>query len=92
VQQLAAFKNQQREIDRLQEFADRFRAKASKASQAQAKLKQIERMEKIEAPESAGPVVGFSFPQPVRSGQRAIALRGVHHAYGENVVYRGVDF
>ena len=91
-QQLAAFKNQQREIDRLQEFADRFRAKASKASQAQAKLKQIERMEKIEAPESSGPVVGFSFPQPVRSGQRAIALRGVHHAYGENVVYRGVDF
>lgn len=92
VQQLAAFKNQQREIARLQEFADRFRAKASKASQAQAKLKQIDRMEKIEAPESAGPVLGFSFPQPVRSGQRVITLKGIHHAYGENVVYRGVDF
>ena len=49
-QLLAAYKNQQREIARLQEFADRFRAKASKASQAQSKLKQIERMEKIEAP------------------------------------------
>src|SRR3954468_18473150 len=46
----AAHKNQQREIARLQEFADRFRAKATKASQAQSKLKQIERMEKIEAP------------------------------------------
>jgi ATP-binding cassette subfamily F protein 3 len=91
-QQLAAYKNQQREIARLQEFADRFGAKASKASQAQAKLKQIDRMEKIEAPESAGPVVGFSFPQPVRSGQRVLTLKAVHHAYGENIVYRGVDF
>ncbi|MBI3879342.1 MAG: ABC-F family ATP-binding cassette domain-containing protein [Verrucomicrobia bacterium] len=91
-QQLAAHKNQQRDIARLQEFADRFGAKASKASQAQSKLKQIERMVKIEAPESSGPVVGFSFPQPVRSGQRALKLAGLHHAYGDNVVYRGVDF
>jgi ATP-binding cassette, subfamily F, member 3 len=52
-QHLAAYKNQQAEIQKLQEFADRFRAKASKASQAQSKLKQIERMEKIEAPEGA---------------------------------------
>ena len=52
-QHLAAYKNQQAEIQRLQEFADRFRAKASKASQAQSKLKQIERMDKLEAPESA---------------------------------------
>src|SRR5215216_5449870 len=49
-QQLSAYKNQQKEIASLQEFADRFRAKASKASQAQSKLKQIDRMEKIEAP------------------------------------------
>ena len=49
-QHLAAYKNQQKEIASLQDFADRFRAKASKASQAQSKLKQIERMEKIEAP------------------------------------------
>ncbi len=53
-QQLSAYKNQQKEIATLQEFADRFRAKASKASQAQSKLKQIERMDKIEAPLSAG--------------------------------------
>ena len=49
-QQLSAYKNQQKEIASLQQFADRFRAKASKASQAQSKLKQIDRMEKIEAP------------------------------------------
>ena len=91
-QQLAAFKNQQREIARLQEFADRFRAKASKASQAQAKLKQIARMDRVEAPEAAAGTVDFAFPQPESSGQRVITLKGVHFAYGEHVVYRGLDF
>ena len=91
-QLLAAWKNQQKEIQRLQEFADRFRAKASKASQAQSKLKQIERMDKIEAPAHAGPVVRFKFPQPVRSGQKVVTLTGVHKAYDGKVVYAGVDF
>jgi ATP-binding cassette subfamily F protein 3 len=91
-QQLAAYKNQQREIASLQEFADRFRAKASKASQAQSKLKQIERMEKIEAPLSREKTVHFRFPQPPRSGARVITLKGVDHAYGDLVVYRGLDF
>ncbi len=91
-QLLAAYKNQQRDIQRLQEFADRFRAKASKASQAQAKLKQIERMEKIEAPVNDARTIKFRFPQPRRSGLRAIALKNIHHAYGENVVYSGMNF
>lgn len=91
-QQQAAYDNQQREIQKLQEFADRFRAKASKASQAQSKLKQIDRMERIEAPEADAPVVNFKFPQPARSGQRVIALRGVEQAYGDLVVYKDLDF
>ncbi len=92
-QLLGAYKNQQREIASLQEFADRFRAKASKASQAQSKLKQIERMEKIEAPMAAEKTVGkFRFPQPARSGQRAISLKNVDFAYGETAIYRGMDF
>ena len=97
-QQMAAYKNQQREIAALQEFADRFRAKASKASQAQSKLKQIERMEKIEAPLGNEKSVHFHFPQPQRSGQRVITLKNVDHAYksangtGDLVVYRGLDF
>ena len=53
-QQLSAYKNQQKEIASLQLFADRFRAKASKASQAQSKLKQIDRMEKIAVPTARG--------------------------------------
>jgi ATP-binding cassette subfamily F protein 3 len=92
-EQLAsAYKNQQKEIAHLQEFADRFRAKASKASQAQSKLKQIERMEKIEAPANADKKINFSFPQPQRSGLKVITLKHIHHAYGENVVYRGIDY
>src|SRR6478609_9388023 len=91
-QLLAAYKNQQREIEALQDFARRFGAKASKASQAQSKLKQIDRMEKIEAPSSDDKKVSFSFPQPQRSGQRVIRMKNIHFAYGQNVVYSGVDF
>lgn len=91
-QLLAAYKNQQREINALQDFARRFGAKASKASQAQSKLKQIDRMEKIEAPTSDDKKVSFAFPQPQRSGQRVIRMKNIHFAYGQNVVYSGVDF
>ncbi len=91
-QLLAAFKHQEREIARLMEFVNRFRAKNTKASQAQSKLKQIERMDKIQAPDGEDSKLDFEFPQPQRSGQRVIKLDQVHHAYGEQVVYRGVDF
>jgi ATP-binding cassette subfamily F protein 3 len=91
-QLLAAYKNQQREIAHMMEFINRFRAKNTKAAQAQSKLKQIERMEKIEAPSGDDKKVSFSFPQPQRSGHRVITLENIHHAYGENVVYRGMDF
>ena len=91
-QLLAAYKNQQREIKRLQVFIDRFGAKNTKASQAQSKRKQIDRMEKIEVPDSAAHRVAFQFPQPQRSGRKVIELAGIHHAYGQNVVYRGIDY
>ncbi len=91
-QQLSAYKNQQKEIASLQLFADRFRAKASKASQAQSKLKQIDRMEKIAAPTAQAKTIKFHFPQPPRSGLRAITLKDVRHAYGDLVVYETLDF
>ena len=91
-QMLAAYKNQQREISHLMDFVNRFRAKNTKAAQAQSKLKQIDRMEKIEAPTSEDRKVSFAFPQPQRSGQRAIMLKDIHFAYGQNSVYRGIDF
>ncbi|MEZ6038686.1 MAG: ABC-F family ATP-binding cassette domain-containing protein [Planctomycetota bacterium] len=91
-QHLAAYEAQQKEIAHLQAFADRFKAKASKATQAQSKLKQIERMEKVAAPVAADKKVGFRFPQPVRSGLRVVWLEQVHFAYGDKPVYQGVDF
>src|SRR5688572_8408014 len=89
---LAAYKNQQREIGRMMRFVERFRAKNTKASQAQSKLKQIARMEKIEAPVNDAKEINFKFPQPERSGLKVITLKNIHHAYGANVVYRGIDF
>src|SRR6476646_4322255 len=91
-QLLAAFKHQEREIGRLMEFVNRFRAKNTKAAQAQSKLKQIDRMDKVEAPVADDRKIDFNFPQPQRSGLRVIKLENIHHAYGEISVYSGMDF
>ena len=90
-QHLAAYENQKKEIERLMRFVDRFRSKNTKATQAQSKLKQIERMEKIEAPFASRKKMNFSFPQPSRSGQRVITLQGLAKAYGKLQVYESLD-
>jgi ATP-binding cassette, subfamily F, member 3 len=90
-QQLAAHKNQQKEIQALQQFADRFRAVTSKASQAMAKLKQIERMDLIEKPTPPKKPFRFQIPQPPRGGQLAVTLHDIHMAYGATRVYAGLD-
>jgi ATP-binding cassette subfamily F protein 3 len=91
-QLLGAYKNQQREIAHMMEFVERFRAKNTKAAQAQSKLKQIERMDKIEAPASSEKRIHFRFPQPHRGGLKTITLKDIHHSYGANVIYSGIDF
>ena len=91
-QMQGAYENQQREINKMQQWADRFKAKANFASRAQDKLKMIDRMEKLDAPVAAAKTVKFSFPQPPRSGQRVLALKGLDFAYGETPVYQGLDF
>jgi ATP-binding cassette, subfamily F, member 3 len=85
---------QQREIDRLQLFVDRFRAKNTKAAQAQSKMKQIERLKEdmVVAPSGPDATMGFRFPQPERSGQRVITLEKVKFGYGEKLIYDGIDF
>jgi len=90
-QHQAAYRNQQREIAHHEDFIRRFRAKASKASQAQARIKLLEKMERIEAPESAEDTLTFRFPQPPRSGQRVATLSQVRQAYGEHLVYESLD-
>jgi ATP-binding cassette subfamily F protein 3 len=90
-QHLAAYNNQQREIAHLEDFVRRFRAKASKASQAQARVKQLEKMERIPPPENAASTIQFTFPQLMRSGQRIATLQNVKQAYGEHVVYEDLN-
>src|SRR5471032_1049939 len=93
-QQAAAFKNQQREIAHLQKFVDRFGAKASMASRAKSKEKQIERLEAVavEEPQDELKRIHFKFPQPPRSGLKVIELEHVQQAYGDHVVYRDLNF
>lgn len=93
-QQLAAFKNQQREIAHLQTFVDRFGAKASMASRAKSKEKQIERLKEVavEEPTEELRKMNFKFPQPPRSGLKVIELEHVQQAYGDHIVYRDLNF
>jgi ATP-binding cassette, subfamily F, member 3 len=90
-QHLAAYKNQQRRIEQLQAFIDRFGAKNTKAAQAQSKRKEIDRMERIDAPEKDSASIHFRFPQPARSGARVITLANVSHAYGATKVYTDLN-
>jgi ATP-binding cassette subfamily F protein 3 len=92
--QQAMFKNQQREIAHLQTFVDRFGAKASMASRAKSKEKQIARLEEvaIDEPEDDLKKIQFRFPQPPRSGLKVMKLEHVRQAYGEHVVYQDLNF
>jgi ATP-binding cassette, subfamily F, member 3 len=91
-QLVGAYENQQKEIAKMQDWANRFKAKANFASRAQDKLKMIDRMEKIDAPVADEKRVKFKFPQPQRSGQRVITLKDVDFSYGSLQVYSGLDF
>ncbi|WP_438480943.1 ribosomal protection-like ABC-F family protein [Oleiharenicola lentus] len=93
-QQAAQFKNQQREIAHLQKFVDRFGAKASMASRAKSKEKQIERLKDVavEEPWEDLKKINFRFPQPPRSGLKVINLKHVDQAYGSHIVYKDLNF
>ncbi len=93
-QHQSVFKNQQREIAHLQTFVDRFGAKASMASRAKSKEKQIARLEEsaIDEPENDLKKIQFKFPQPVRSGLKVINLEHIQQSYGDHVVYRDLNF
>ncbi len=80
--------NQQREIDKTEDFINRFRAKASKASQVQSRVKQLARMDRIEVEPEDDSSIAFSFPQPPRSGQAVIDLIDATKSYGERLIFR----
>jgi ATP-binding cassette subfamily F protein 3 len=86
-----AFEAQQKEIAHMEAFVERFRAKNTKAKQAQDRQKKLDKMERIVIPEVRKQVT-FRFPQPPRTGELVIKLEGVSMAYGENTVYKDLDF
>ena len=90
-QYLAAYRNQEREIAHHEDFIRRFRAKASKASQAQARIKLLEKMVRIDPPEEQDATIAFQFPQPPRSGQRVASLKSIRQAYGDHLVYSNLS-
>jgi len=89
-QQEQAYREQQEEIQRIQAFINRFRYQASKAALVQSRIKQLEKMERIEPPEGFR-TLRFRFPQPERSGRVVLELNGIHKRYGDKIVYAGVD-
>jgi len=87
----AAYRNQRERIEQLEVFINRFRYQATKAKQVQSRIKELEKMERIELPEEEK-TIHFSFPQPKQSGRIVAEFSGVAKSYGENQVFRTVSF
>jgi len=89
-QQRKAYENQQKEIKRQKEFINQFRSNAKKASMVQSRIKQLEKMEKIEPPKEEKKIF-FRFPEPPPGSSKVVTLKNVHKAYGDNQVFHGLD-
>src|SRR6476469_1670373 len=87
----AAYSNQKEKIDQLQAFINRFRYQATKAKQVQSRIKELERMEKIEIPPEEK-AIHFSFPQPRPSGRMVAEAKDLAKSYGPKHVFSKVDF
>jgi len=91
-QSVQEYRNQQKEIERVQEFITKFRGVGSKASQVQDRMKLIEKLKaKLVKPVAPRKVFKFNFPQPPKSNQKVIELEKVDQAYGDKVIYEGID-
>jgi ATP-binding cassette subfamily F protein 3 len=87
----AAHKNQRERIEQLEAFINRFRYQATKAKQVQSRIKELEKMERIQIP-SEERTIHFKFPQPKPSGRTVAEFAGVSKKYGEKLVLRDVNF
>jgi ATP-binding cassette subfamily F protein 3 len=87
----AAYDNQQAKIQQTMRFVERFRAKSTKASQVQSRLRQLEKMEKIEL-ETGEHQISFRFPPAAPSGRLALEVSGLAKNYDGRPVFRGIDF
>ena len=90
-QLLAAYRNQRDQIEHLEAFISRFRYQATKAKQVQSRIKELEKIERIEVPEEE-PVIHFKFPQPAPSGRTVVEAEGLGKSYGPKQVFRDARF
>lgn len=89
-QQQAQFERQQAMLAKEIKFIERFKARASHAAQVQSRVKKLDKIEKIEPPRRRQ-TVAFDFPNPPRSGDDVVTLKGVAKAYGSKRIYDGFD-
>jgi ATP-binding cassette, subfamily F, member 3 len=89
--QEAAFERQERELERQQAFVDRFRASATRSTQAKSREKQLEKIERIEAPDSEERTLKFKFPPCVRSGRDVLNIKNLTHGYDDLLLFLGAN-
>jgi len=87
----AAYRTQRERIEQIEMFISRFRYQATKAKQVQSRIKELEKMERIEIPEEEK-AIHFSFPQPKASGRIVAEFNDVAKSYGKKEVFRGASF
>ena len=88
---VSAYKNQRDRIEQLEAFINRFRAQATKAKQVQSRIKELEKIERIEIPPDEK-TIHFTFPQPKPSGRTVVESTDVAKSYGPKEVFSGVNF
>jgi len=89
--EMAAYQNQRAEIEHMETFISRFRYQASKAKLVQSRIKQLEKIERLEPPPGSETPPAIRFPQCERGGRQVFDLRGAVKRYGELTVYDGID-
>ncbi|RMH05094.1 MAG: ABC transporter ATP-binding protein [Nitrospirae bacterium] len=89
--QATAAKRQAKEVARIQQFIDRFRYQANKARQVQSRLKQLEKIKRLEVTRDPKRL-RFKFPEPPLSGKQVLTLERITKSYGERIVYRDITF
>lgn len=85
--QLSAYERQQKELEKQQTFVDRFRASATRSTQAKSREKQLEKVERIEAPIAGVKTLRFQFPPAPRSGREVVIVENLVHTYGEKILF-----
>ena len=91
-QQMAAYENQQKLIEKTEEFIEKFRYKPTKSNQVQSRIKQLERLERIEVEEEDLATLNIKFPPAPRSGQIVAEIKDVGKSFGEKHIFSGANF